>query len=379
MTKPMRGVPPHKRNIGVVFQNYALFPHLTVFDNVAFGLKMRNLKHAQVVGRVHRALDLVQLKGLDRRYPRELSGGQQQRVALARALVIEPAVLLLDEPLSNLDANLREQMRFEIREIQKRIGITTVFVTHDQTEAMAAADRMVVMAKGEIRQIGTAREIYERPRDLFVATFIGQANLLRGKVAGVREGEVEIALDVGQRVVARHDGHAQVGDASNLVLRPEDFELATEEYPSKNNLHGRVMRVNYLGAAINAAVLVGDTTLVVSIPRSNDVAREGELVVVRWSTSAGVDAFPGFLTCRSSTMRTILPQRCRATAPGVYDSDVLSRPNKREKERSSWLKPHHPPSATAFSRSFPRWCSTPTTSCTATSGSGRVCLSAIEA
>jgi putative spermidine/putrescine transport system ATP-binding protein len=286
--QPMRGVPPHKRNIGVVFQNYALFPHLTVFDNVAFGLKMRNLKHAQVVGRVHGALDLVQLKGLDRRYPRELSGGQQQRVALARALVIEPAVLLLDEPLSNLDANLREQMRFEIREIQKRIGITTVFVTHDQTEAMAAADRMVVMAKGEIRQIGTAREIYERPCDLFVATFIGQANLLRGKVAGVREGEVEIALDVGPRVVARHNGHAQVGDASNLVLRPEDFELATEEYPSKNNLHGRVMRVNYLGAAINAAVLVGDTTLVVSIPRSNDAAREGELVVVRWSTSAGV-------------------------------------------------------------------------------------------
>jgi putative spermidine/putrescine transport system ATP-binding protein len=286
--QPMRGVPPHKRNIGVVFQNYALFPHLTVFDNVAFGLKMRNLKHAQVVGRVHGALDLVQLKGLDRRYPRELSGGQQQRVALARALVIEPAVLLLDEPLSNLDANLREQMRFEIREIQKRIGITTVFVTHDQTEAMAAADRMVVMAKGEIRQIGTAREIYERPRDLFVATFIGQANLLRGKVAGVRESEVEIALDVGQRVVARHGGHAEVGDACSLVVRPEDFELATEENPSKNNLHGRVMRMNYLGAAINAAVRVGDTTLVVNIPRSNDVAREGEPVVVRWSPSAGV-------------------------------------------------------------------------------------------
>src|SRR5262245_13582626 len=185
--KPVRGIPPYKRNIGVVFQNYALFPHLTVFDNVAFGLKMRNVEHAQIVGRVRRALDLVQLDGLDQRYPRELSGGQQQRVALARALVIEPAVLLLDEPLSNLDANLREQMRFEIREIQKRIGITTLFVTHDQTEAMAAADRMVVMSNGEIRQVGTAREIYERPRDLFVATFIGQANLLRGKVVGVRQ------------------------------------------------------------------------------------------------------------------------------------------------------------------------------------------------
>jgi putative spermidine/putrescine transport system ATP-binding protein len=286
--KPMRGIPPHKRNIGVVFQNYALFPHLTVFDNVAFGLKMRNVERAQVVGRVRRALDLVQLKGLDQRYSRELSGGQQQRVALARALVIEPEVLLLDEPLSNLDANLREQMRFEIREIQKRIGITTVFVTHDQTEAMAAADRMVVMSKGEIRQIGTAREIYERPRDLFVATFIGQANLLGGKVAGVREGEVEIALDVGQPAVARHGGHAQVGDATSLALRPEDFELATEENLSKNNLRGRVIRVNYLGAAINAAVRVGDTTLIVSIPRNNNEPREGELVVVRWSPSAGV-------------------------------------------------------------------------------------------
>ena len=184
--KPMRGIPPHKRNIGVVFQSYALFPHLTVFDNVAFGLKMRDVERAQISDRVHRALGLVRLTGLDRRYPRALSGGQQQRVALARALVIEPAVLLLDEPLSNLDANLREQMRFEIREIQKRIGITTVFVTHDQNEAMAAADRLVVMSKGEIRQIGTAQDIYERPRDLFVATFIGHANLLHGKVAAPR-------------------------------------------------------------------------------------------------------------------------------------------------------------------------------------------------
>src|SRR5262245_15058789 len=176
--KPMRGIPPHKRNIGVVFQNYALFPHLTVFDNVAFGLKMRNVEHAQVVGRVRRALDLVQLEALDRRYPRELSGGQQQRVALARALVIEPAVLLLDEPLSNLDANLREQMRFEIREIQKRIGITTVFVTHDQTEAMAAADRMVVMPKGEIRHIGAARERHGEPGDRLRPPFNGQASPL---------------------------------------------------------------------------------------------------------------------------------------------------------------------------------------------------------
>jgi ABC-type Fe3+/spermidine/putrescine transport system ATPase subunit len=179
-------------------------------------------------------------------------------------------------------------MRFEIREIQKRIGITTVFVTHDQTEAMAAADRMVVMSKGEIHQIGTAQEIYERPSDLFVATFIGQANLLRGKVVAVRGAEAEIALDVGQRVIARHDGHTQVGEARSLALRPEDFELASEEKPGMNNIRGNVVRVNYLGAASNAGVRVGETTLVVSIPRGKDVAKEGEQVIVRWPPSAGV-------------------------------------------------------------------------------------------
>jgi putative spermidine/putrescine transport system ATP-binding protein len=286
--KPMRGIPPHKRNIGVVFQSYALFPHLNVVDNVAFGLKMRNVAPPEIAERVRRALDLVQLTGLDRRYPRELSGGQQQRVALARALVIEPSVLLLDEPLSNLDANLREQMRFEIREIQKRIGITTVFVTHDQTEAMAAADRMVVMSKGEIRQVGTAQEIYERPHDLFVATFIGQANILRGTVAAVRGAEADIALDIGERVVARHDGKARAGDLTTLALRPEDLELAAEAQPGMNNIRGTVVRANYLGAATNAGVRVGETTLVVSIPRGRGAVKEGEPVVVRWLPSAGI-------------------------------------------------------------------------------------------
>jgi putative spermidine/putrescine transport system ATP-binding protein len=287
-SKSMRGIPPHKRNIGVVFQSYALFPHLTVFDNVAFGLKMRNVEPPEITERVHHALHQVQLVGLDRRYPRELSGGQQQRVALARALVIEPSVLLLDEPLSNLDANLREQMRFEIREIQKRIGITTVFVTHDQNEAMAAADRLVVMKEGEIRQVGTAQEIYERPRDLFVATFIGQANILRGNVAAVRGAEADIALDIGQRVVARHDGNARIGDVRSLALRPEDLELAAEAQPGMNNIRGTVVRANYLGAAINAGVRVGEAILVVSIPRGRGTVREGEPVVVHWRPSASV-------------------------------------------------------------------------------------------
>jgi putative spermidine/putrescine transport system ATP-binding protein len=286
--KPMRGIPPHKRNIGVVFQSYALFPHLTVFDNVAFGLKMRDVERGQIAERVKRALDLVQLTSLDRRYPKELSGGQQQRVALARALVIEPSVLLLDEPLSNLDANLREQMRFEIREIQKRIGITTVFVTHDQNEAMAAADRLVVMSKGEIRQIGTAREIYETPTDLFVAGFIGQANLLHGKVTAVRAAEADIALENGGTVTARHDGNAKIGDSRSLALRPEDLELAAEEAGDMNSVRGTVVRVNYLGASINAGVRAGDADLIVSIPRGRGAVREGEQVFVRWPKSAGI-------------------------------------------------------------------------------------------
>ena len=286
--KPMRGIPPHKRNIGVVFQSYALFPHLTVLDNVGFGLKMRNVERDEIAKRVRRALDLVQLVSLDQRYPRELSGGQQQRVALARALVIEPSVLLLDEPLSNLDANLREQMRFEIREIQKRIGITTVFVTHDQNEAMAAADRLVVMSKGEIRQVGSAREIYERPRDLFVAGFIGQANLLRGTVTAVRDSEADLALATGSSVTARHDGRAKVGESRTLSLRPEDLRFAPEQDPGMNNVTGTVARVNYLGAWINAGVRVGETTLVVSIPRGERAAVEGERVFVRWPKSAGI-------------------------------------------------------------------------------------------
>jgi putative spermidine/putrescine transport system ATP-binding protein len=286
--KPMRGIPPHKRNIGVVFQSYALFPHLTVLDNVGFGLKMRNVEREEIAKRVRQALDLVQLVSLDQRYPRELSGGQQQRVALARALVIEPSVLLLDEPLSNLDANLREQMRFEIREIQKRIGITTVFVTHDQNEAMAAADRLVVMSKGEIRQVGSAREIYETPSDLFVAGFIGQANLLRGTVTAVRDSETDLSLTVGGSVTARHDGRAQVGESRTLSLRPEDLRFTPEQDPGMNNVAGTVVRVNYLGASINAGVRVGETTLVVSVPRGERAAVEGEQIFVRWPKSAGI-------------------------------------------------------------------------------------------
>ncbi len=285
-------LPPHRRNIGVVFQSYALFPHMTVAQNVAFGLEMRKLPKPQVTERVRRALDIVHLGQMEDRNSRQLSGGQQQRVALARALVIEPAVLLLDEPLSNLDAALREQMRFEIREIQQRVGITTVFVTHDQSEAMAAADRLVVMDKGVIRQVGTAREIYETPVDPFVAGFIGQANLIAGTIDRVTGGQAQVVLEDGTRVVAscRPDAHA--GQAVMLMVRPEDASVSAVAPPvtapsatppsGGNALSGTLLRASLLGATINLGVAVGERSLSVSVPRGTALPPVGSAVFVTW-------------------------------------------------------------------------------------------------
>jgi spermidine/putrescine ABC transporter ATP-binding subunit len=285
--RPMSGVPSHKRNIGVMFQSYALFPHLSVFDNVAFGLKMRKVASDETARRVRQALDLVQLGTLDQRFPRELSGGQQQRVALARAIVIEPSVLLLDEPLSNLDASLREQMRFEIREIQKRVGITTVFVTHDQSEAMAVADRLVVMSQGHIRQVGTASEIYETPADVFVASFIGQANLLRGQAQRAANGDIQLRLADGAVVAAKYADRGYGGGPATLALRPEDLRLASDARPDANQLPGTVTRVNYLGSTLNIGVRAGDRVLTVLAPRDAGIPAEGDNVFVYWPSSAG--------------------------------------------------------------------------------------------
>jgi len=292
-SKPMHDVPPHKRNIGVVFQSYALFPHLTVFENVAFGLKMRNLDKSEMAPRVKRALDMVQLSAMEDRYPKALSGGQQQRVALARALVIEPAVLLLDEPLSNLDANLREQMRFEIREIQKRIGITTVFVTHDQSEAMAVADRLVIMSKGVIRQVGTARQIYETPADLFVAEFIGQANIIQGEVVATDDAEsMEVRVSPSIAVRVRHQGQVRPGQRVTMALRPEMIRLARQPQPGVNNLSCDIVRLNYLGSTLNVGVQVDGFPLTVILPADGETYHEGERALLCWPSSAGI-VFPG--------------------------------------------------------------------------------------
>jgi ABC-type Fe3+/spermidine/putrescine transport system ATPase subunit len=204
--RPVAGLPPFKRDIGVVFQDYALFPHMTAGENVAFGLRMRGLPKAEIHSRVNEALDLVQLRGLAERRPLELSGGQRQRVALARALVIRPAVLLLDEPLSNLDLKLREEMRVEIAGLQRRLGITTVFVTHDQGEALVMSDRIAVMNAGRIEQLGSPADVYERPATRFVAQFIGRMNFFRagGKTVAIRPERAQLEPNQPVSGFARH-------------------------------------------------------------------------------------------------------------------------------------------------------------------------------
>jgi len=243
--KPVADLPSFKRDIGVVFQDYALFPHMTAAENVAFGLRMRRVAPGETAQRVKDALDLVKLGGLGDRRPLQMSGGQRQRVALARALVINPAVLLLDEPLSNLDLKLREEMRVEIVSIQRRLGITTIFVTHDQGEALVMSDRIAVMNAGRIEQVGDPAAIYETPATRFVAEFIGRMNLFNGVVTparGVRLASgVEVALPVPDDVAT--------GTAVHVAIRPERARLTPGTPGDGLALMGKVRRILYLGAA----------------------------------------------------------------------------------------------------------------------------------
>ena len=240
-----------------MFQSYALFPHMTVADNVAFGLQMRNVAEAETRTRVAEALELVRLAHLGERYPRQLSGGQQQRVALARALAIRPDVLLLDEPLSNLDAKLRQDVRVEIRELQRRLGLTTVMVTHDQEEALTMADRLVVMADGRVRQVGSQRDLYERPVDRFVADFVGRSTFLEGRVTGPGE----FVTGGGLRV--RHESSAATGPAS-IALRPERVIIGGGASGMPNSFTGKVEFVSYLGAVLDIHVRLSDSDHVIA-------------------------------------------------------------------------------------------------------------------
>ena len=248
-------IPTEKRGIGLVFQNYALWPHMTVFDNLAFGLEIKKLTKDVIRQKVEGALALIQLGGLGDRFPRQLSGGQQQRVALARALVLEPDILLLDEPLSNLDALLREQMRFEIAQIHKHAGITTIYVTHDQTEAMVISDRIAVMEKGRIMQLGNPLEIYSNPANKFVAGFMGTTNFIHGKVAGVDRDYTVVTADDGLTFLGR--GHElEKGQEVDVAIRPESIKfLSSEEAKAAQqepNVHEtEVSRASYVGELID--------------------------------------------------------------------------------------------------------------------------------
>jgi len=264
--------PPHRRDVGLVFQNYALFPHLTVFDNVAFGLRLRKVDKAAIERRVGQMLDLVDLPSLGARYPAQLSGGQQQRVAIARSLVLEPSLLLFDEPLSNLDLKLRIQMRYELRLLQRRLGKTAVYVTHDQTEALALSDRIAVLSQGRIEQIGTPSEIYERPASAFVADFIGSSNVLRARVRG-DGGPADTAVETEHGLLLTIPRIPDAAGATvTLMLRPERFQMAAlsnGDAARANRFTALVRDVTYLGEDLHLRVLASDRQpLLVSIKNS---------------------------------------------------------------------------------------------------------------
>jgi iron(III) transport system ATP-binding protein len=229
VSAPGAVVPPDQRGMGMVFQNYAVWPHKTVYENVVFGLKLRKIPGAQARRRVEETLALVNLTGLEARYPNELSGGQQQRVALARSLVVEPGILLLDEPLSNLDAKLRERMRAELKQLQRRTGITFVYVTHDQAEALALSDMIAVMHAGRLQQYGTPHDVYARPANRLVADFMGLVNLVPGKVLNATGGVATVEAGAGLRLDVAVPSGTAAGDAVELAIRPEDIRLHAPE------------------------------------------------------------------------------------------------------------------------------------------------------
>jgi spermidine/putrescine ABC transporter ATP-binding subunit len=269
---------PEKRNIGVVFQNYALFPHMSVADNVAFPLRMRGQARAAIESKVRAALRLVRLDGLEARMPRQLSGGQQQRVAFARALVFDPDLLLMDEPLGALDKNLREQMQLELKRLHGELGVTIVYVTHDQEEALTMSDRVALMNQGVIEQLGTARDLYERPANRFVAEFIGESNVIEGRL----DADGAFVTRSGARFAVPSQSELRAGDAAILVVRPEKFSL-TRQSASDRGVSGRVVQQIYVGDFMRYRIeVLGSLSLTVKVQnnRSAVAVREGDEVEV---------------------------------------------------------------------------------------------------
>jgi putative spermidine/putrescine transport system ATP-binding protein len=288
--RSINNVPPHKRDIGMVFQNYALFPHMTVAENLAFPLSVRGLSKTDIAERVKRVLGMVQLDSFASRYPAQLSGGQQQRVALARALVFEPQLVLMDEPLGALDKQLREHMQMEIKHIHQRLGVTVVYVTHDQGEALTMSDRVAVFHQGEIQQIADPRTLYESPKNTFVANFIGENNRLTGRLLSRAGQQCVVGLPRGEKVTALAINVGQIGDEVTLSIRPERIRLNGHSNECANRFSGRVAEFIYLGDHVRVRLEVcGKTDFFVKQPIAelDPSLAVGDVVPLGWQVEHG--------------------------------------------------------------------------------------------
>lgn len=283
--KRVNDIPIHKRNLGMIFQNYALFPHKTIFDNVAFGLKYRDVPKQEIGEKVIKALEMVRLPGVEKRMPSQLSGGQQQRIAMARAIVIEPDVLLMDEPLSALDENLREEMRREIDNLQQMLGVTTIFVTHDQREALSMSDKIIVMKQGIVQQEGGPEEVYNYPVNHFVADFLGHSNFFDGTVLEKKKDLVKVGLDDGNEVTAHHPGDWNEGERIKLVVRAQKFYIWPRGEQGRdaeiNCFGGTIKDRSYMGGEVSYFVELENGTMihVINIAKMSPFRRNQEVSI----------------------------------------------------------------------------------------------------
>ncbi|RXT08954.1 ABC transporter ATP-binding protein [Ammoniphilus sp. CFH 90114] len=286
--KKMNGVPPYKRELGMVFQTYSLFPHMTIEENIGYGLKFRKVPKSEMKDRIQKVLELIKLPHVADRFPKQLSGGQRQRIAIARALVIEPSLLLLDEPLSNLDAKLRHELRNELKRLHQEIGVTTIFVTHDQEEALSLSDRIVVMSHGNIEQIGKPWDIYHHPKTEFVHTFIGSTNRIDGTLVSKSGTELTIKTAQGLIRSTTHSVDTNIGGPISAYVRPEKIRLVHDHGGelTTNQFRGTVTMMNFLGAFMDCDVTNGDMKLTVKLQLNNDnmSIQTGKSVICEWNS-----------------------------------------------------------------------------------------------